>query len=61
MFAAAIDTWANDNSVVFGAAAAPAGAMLIFDITLYAALSGVNTPVLRFSNLQLKLTDIDAV
>jgi len=60
LFAAAITAWAADNSIVFGASAAPAGAMLVFDLTLYAALSGVNTPVLRFSNLQLKLTDIDA-
>ncbi|GLS22431.1 hypothetical protein GCM10007874_54490 [Labrys miyagiensis] len=60
IFAAAIAGWASDNSIVFGAGAVPAGAMLVFDITLYAALSGVNTPVLRFSNLQLKLTDIDA-
>lgn len=36
------------------------GSQTGFDITLYAALSGVNTPVLRFSNLQLKLTAIDA-
>jgi hypothetical protein len=37
----------------------PPGAMLVFDITLYAALAGVNTPVLRLGNLELKLTDID--
>lgn len=60
LFAEAIASWASTNSIVFGANAVPAGAMLVFDITLYAALSGVNTPVLRFSNLQLKLTDIDA-
>ncbi|TIU98428.1 MAG: hypothetical protein E5W04_23690 [Mesorhizobium sp.] len=60
LFAEAIAGWASGNSIVFGANAEPAGAMLVFDITLYAALSGVNTPVLRFSNLQLKLTDIDA-
>ena len=60
LFAAAIAGWAYNNSIVFGANAMPAGARLVFDITLYAALSGVNTPVLRFSNLQLKLTDIDA-
>ncbi|WP_095088477.1 hypothetical protein [Mesorhizobium sophorae] len=60
LFAAAIAGWASKNSIVFGANAMPAGARLVFDITLYAALSGVNTPVLRFSNLQLKLTDIDA-
>ncbi|CAM5762883.1 hypothetical protein [Mesorhizobium amorphae] len=60
LFADAIASWASGNSIVFGANAEPAGAMLVFDITLYAALSGVNTPVLRFSNLQLKLTDVDA-
>lgn len=60
LFAAAISGWASDNAIVFGANASPAGASLVFDITLYAALSGVNTPVLRFSNLQLNLTDIDA-
>jgi len=59
LFAQAIADWAS-GKVVFGANAEPAGARLVFDITLYAALSGVNTPVLRFSNLQLKLTDIDA-
>lgn len=59
VFADAIAGWASDNKVVFGAAAAPAGAMLVFDITLYAALSGADTPVLRFSNLQLDLTAID--
>jgi large repetitive protein len=61
LFAAAIDTWAANNSIIYGPNALPAGAMLVFDITLYAALSGVDTPVLRFSNLQLNLTDIDPV
>ncbi|WP_095197979.1 hypothetical protein [Mesorhizobium carmichaelinearum] len=60
LFAEAIAGWASGKSIVFGANAEPAGARLVFDITLYAALSGVNTPVLRFSNLQLNLTDIDA-
>lgn len=60
LFSAAIADWATTNNIVFGANATPAGATLVFDVTLYAALSGVNTPVLRFSNLQLKLTDIDA-
>ena len=57
-YATAIATWATDNKVVFGPGATPPGAMLVFDITLYAALAGVNTPVLRLGNLQLKLTDI---
>ncbi|MFN3657259.1 MAG: hypothetical protein ACK4UO_08405 [Pseudolabrys sp.] len=59
MFANAVAGWADDNGVAFGADATPAGAMLVFDITLYAALSGVDTPVLRFGDLRLKLTDID--
>ena len=59
LFAAAVAQWAQDNGILFGPNAVPAGAALIFDITLYAGLSGVNTPVLRFDNLRLKLTDID--
>jgi hypothetical protein len=54
-----ISNWAGSNGIVFGSAAVPAGGQLIFDITLYAQLSGVNTPVLRLSNLQLNLTDVD--
>jgi len=61
LFAEAIDTWARKNAIVYGSQAKPPGAMLIFDITLYAALSGADTPVLRFGNLQLKLTDIDPI
>jgi large repetitive protein len=59
MFAAAIAGWASNNAIIFGPDATPAGARLVFDITLYAALSGADTPVLQFSNLQLKLTNID--
>jgi hypothetical protein len=58
LFADAIAGWAKDNNIVFGANATPAGASLVFDITLYAGLSGGNVPVLRFDNLQLNLTDI---
>ncbi len=58
LFADAIAGWAKDNAIVFGANAVPAGASLVFDITLYAGLSGGNVPVLRFDNLQLNLTDI---
>ena len=54
-----ISNWASSNGIVFGSAAFPAGGQLIFDITLYAQLSGVNTPVLRLSNLQLNLADVD--
>ncbi len=61
VFSQAINVWALANAIVYGQASEPAGAMLVFDITLYAALSGVDTPVLRFSNLQLKLTDIEPV
>ena len=61
VFAKAIDVWALKNSIAYGQGSKPAGATLVFDITLYAALSGVDTPVLRFSNLQLKLTDIEPI
>lgn len=57
LFAEAITTWTTDNAIAFGAAA-QAGARLVFDITLFAELSGVNTPVLRLRALQLKTADI---
>jgi hypothetical protein len=60
-YSQAIIGWAKTNDIVFGAQATPKGAVLVFDLTLYAALAGVNTPVLRLGNLQLKLTDIDPV
>ncbi len=60
-FANAIATWSTTNAVPFGPTSQPAGAQLVFDITLYAELSSLNTPVLRLSNLQLALTDIDPV
>lgn len=60
LFANAIVGWAQNNGIVFGSqSTAPAGAALIFDVTLYAGLSGGNVPVLRFANLQLFLTDVD--
>jgi len=60
LFANAIGGWASNNGIVFGSqTTAPAGAALIFDVTLYAGLSGGNVPVLRFANLQLFLTDVD--
>jgi hypothetical protein len=37
------------------------GGQFVFDVTLYAELSGVNTPVLRLRNLQLNTTDIDPI
>ncbi len=58
LYAHAIATWSFNNNIMFGAAAQPVGAQFVFDITLYAQLSGLNTPVLRLRNLQLKLTDI---
>lgn len=59
LYTAAIKTWSGINGVTFGPNSQPAGAQLVFDITLYAQLSGLNTPVLRLRSLQLKLTDID--
>ena len=59
LFSAAIAVWANDNGIVFGAKRNARRRLLVFDITLYAALSGGNTPVLRLGNLQLTLTDVD--
>ncbi len=61
LFAAAIAGWAHDNALIFGPKTTLKPAALRFDITLYAKLSGLNTPVLRLNNLQLKLTDIDPV
>lgn len=55
----AIQRWSADNGIKFGPSSTPANACLVFDITLYAQLSGLNTPVLRLRNLQLKLTDVD--
>jgi hypothetical protein len=57
LFAEAITTWASANAIAFGAAA-QAGAQLVFDLTLFAELSGVNTPVLRLRALQLKTVDV---
>lgn len=59
LYTEAIKTWSGTNGVTFGPNSQPAGAQLVFDITLYAQLSGLNTPVLRLRSLQLKLTDID--
>lgn len=59
LYAEAIKSWSSLNGVTFGQNSQPAGAQLVFDITLYAQLSGLNTPVLRLRSLQLKLTDID--
>jgi hypothetical protein len=56
-FAQAAAGWAAANEVTLGPTAQQ-GAQFVFDITLYAQISGLNTPVLRLRNLQLKLTDI---
>ncbi len=61
LYSQAISHWSDISGVSFGPSSEPAQARLVFDITLYAQLSGLNTPVLRLSNLQLKLTDIDPV
>jgi hypothetical protein len=57
LFAEAITQWTSDNAIAFGAAA-QAGAQLVFDLTLFAELSGLNTPVLRLRALQLKTADV---
>ena len=56
-FARAITGWTSANAIAFGALA-QAGARLVFDLTLYAELSGVNTPVLRLRSLQLETADV---
>ena len=57
IYATAVANWAADNAITLGAGSL-AGAQFVFDITLFAQLSGLNTPVLRLRNLQLKLTDV---
>jgi hypothetical protein len=57
LFATAVAQWASDNQVTLGPTA-QSGSRFVFDITLYAELSGVNTPVLRLRTLQLALADI---
>jgi large repetitive protein len=57
VFATAAAGWAQGAGVALGPSAL-AGAQFVFDITLYAELSGLNTPVLRLRNLQLNLTDV---
>jgi hypothetical protein len=58
-FAQGIRHWSEQNFITFGPTATQDDARLVFEITLYALLSAPNTPVLRLSNLQLKLTDVD--
>jgi hypothetical protein len=60
IFSEAITTWSTNTGITFGPSALP-GAQFVFDITLFAELSGLTTPVLEFTNLQLALSGIDAV
>jgi hypothetical protein len=60
IFSEAITAWSTNAGIAFGASAL-AGAQFVFDITLFAELSGLTTPVLEFTNLQLALSGIDAV
>jgi hypothetical protein len=53
-----IATWADGNKISFGSTAQQ-GARIVFDITLYAELSGLNTPVLRLRALYLKTADVE--
>jgi hypothetical protein len=59
LYTQAIRQWSADNGITFGPSSTLGDARLVFDITLYAQLSGLNTPVLRLRSLQLKLTDVD--
>ncbi|MGD0831264.1 MAG: hypothetical protein ABR907_09995 [Terracidiphilus sp.] len=58
-YAGAIQAWASSNGILFGSSSKPTGGQLIFDVTLFAQLSGNNRPLLRLRNLQLALSDID--
>ena len=58
-FAAAISSWAAANQIVFGNSPQPVGGQLIFDVTLFAQLSGNSRPLLRLRKLQLSLSDVD--
>jgi hypothetical protein len=53
-----ISDWSQANGIVFGSAPIPSGGQLVFDITLYAELSGSNTPVLRLGYLYVSSSDI---
>ncbi|CAM2069755.1 hypothetical protein SCOR_30550 [Sulfidibacter corallicola] len=56
--ALAVANWAQRNGVVFGNTPQPASGQIVFDMTLYAQLSGLNTPVLRLRDLFLNLSDV---
>ena len=57
LYGEAVAAWAAREQLKLGSEALP-DATFVFDITLYAQLSGLNTPVLRLGNLRLKLSDI---
>ncbi|MGH6847566.1 MAG: hypothetical protein ACREC0_09045 [Methylocella sp.] len=57
LFAITVANWAERNAIPFGPGA-QAGAQFVFDLTLYAELSGLNTPVLRLRALQLRTADV---
>jgi hypothetical protein len=59
LYAETVATWLASNEIGLGTAAQP-DACLVFDLTLYAELSGVNTPVLRLRQLELRTADIAA-
>lgn len=56
-YAGQVAAWAEAQQVAFGGNGL-AGAQFVFDITLYAELSGLNTPLLRLRRLQLKTADV---
>jgi hypothetical protein len=56
-----VNDWSSVRTITYGTESKqPKGSRFVFDITLYALLSGTNTPLLELANLQLKMTDIDA-
>jgi hypothetical protein len=57
-FAQAILDWGAQREIQFGQSATPAYGQLVFDVTLFAQLSGNSRPLLRLRNLQLALGDI---
>lgn len=56
-YATRLAAWAEANKIAFGGGAL-AGAQFVFDITLYAELSGLNTPLLRLRRLTLGASDV---
>lgn len=56
--AAILAQWLESEGFGFGANASPAGAMVVFDVTLYSRLptGGTHVPLLRLSQLRLQLS-----